>query len=143
MIVYFDTSALIPLLVDEPSSARCARLWDEAEAVASTKVLYVEAAAALAQALRMDRLTVRTHRTALRTLTRLWSEMEIIEVDDILVGHAAELALTYALRGYDALHCASAARLGSDDLVVAGGDRKLLAACTSLGLATADINATV
>ena len=30
MIAYFDSSAVIPLLIGEPSSATCARVWNEA-----------------------------------------------------------------------------------------------------------------
>jgi hypothetical protein len=42
------------------------------------------------------------------------------------------------LRGYDAVHCASAEQIRDRDLVVASGGRALLAACSQLGLATAD-----
>jgi predicted nucleic acid-binding protein len=54
---------------------------------------------------------------------------------------AAQLACSWALRGYDAVHCACAERLRDDDLIVAANDRRLLAACMSLGMATADITA--
>lgn len=140
MIVYFDTSAFVPLLVSEPSSAFCQRLWNEAADVVTTRLLYVESAAALAHARRLGRLTARRHRSTLRILDRLWAEFHIAEVDQAVVSRAAELAFTCALRGYDAVHCASAEQLDSEDLVVASGDRELLQACTSLGLATADVN---
>jgi predicted nucleic acid-binding protein len=76
----------------------------------------------------------------MRILDRLWDEFEIIDVDDPVIRRAAQLAHTCALRGYDAVHCASAEQLDDDDLVVAAGDRKLLDACLSLGMATADVN---
>ena len=50
MIGYLDTSAFIPLLLKEPSSAACRRFWDDCDAVVSNRLLYVETAAALAQA---------------------------------------------------------------------------------------------
>ena len=56
MIAYFDTSALLPLLIDEPGSERAGRLWDEADHVVSVRLIYVEARAALAQARRLERL---------------------------------------------------------------------------------------
>ncbi len=140
MIGYFDTSAFVPLLVEERSSAFCKRLWEDADAVVTTRLLYVEAAAALAQALRMTRLTTRNHHAALRTLDRLWVELDIVDVDREIVDRAAKLAHACALRGYDAVHCASAEQLDDADLVVASGDRKLLEACASLGLTTADVN---
>lgn len=140
MIGYFDTSALVPLLIAEPSSEVCRRLWDDADAVVTTRLSYVEAAAALAQALRLQRLTEQGHGAARRILDELWSEFDVIDVDDVVVRRAAQLAHHCGLRGYDAVHCASAEQLDDDDLVVAAGDQKLLDACRSLGMATADAN---
>ncbi|HYU84043.1 MAG TPA: type II toxin-antitoxin system VapC family toxin [Kribbellaceae bacterium] len=141
MICYFDTSAFVPLLGREPSTPVCKRLWVDADSVVTSRLLYVEAAAALAQARRIERLDEPAHRRGLAALDRLWQEFDVIEADRSLVNRAAELAHLGALRGYDAVHCASAEFVPDADLVVASGDRKLLAACRSLGLATADVNA--
>ncbi len=138
MISYFDTSAVVPLLVAEPTSPACRLLWDTADAVVTSRLLYVEAAAALATALRLGRIERRQHRLALRLLDRLWREFDVVEADEPVVNRAADLALECALRGYDAVHCAAAEQLDDDDLVVASGDRKLLQACARLGMATAD-----
>jgi predicted nucleic acid-binding protein len=54
---------------------------------------------------------------------------------------AATLSRRFALRGYDAVHCASAERINDDDVVAAAGDGKLLQAWSKLGLATFDANA--
>ncbi|MGH3387275.1 MAG: type II toxin-antitoxin system VapC family toxin [Actinomadura sp.] len=140
MICYFDTSAFIPLLIAEPSSEFCRRLWNDADDVVTTRLLYVETAAALAQALRLGRLTEQNHLAALHILDRMWTEFDIVEVDDGIVQRAARLAHGCALRGYDAVHCASAEQLDDSDLVVASGDKKLLEACATLGLATANTN---
>lgn len=64
MIGYLDTSAIVPLLVAEQASAACRRFWDDADAVVSCRLLYVQAAAALAQAHRMQRLDSAQHATA-------------------------------------------------------------------------------
>lgn len=140
MITYFDTSAFVPLLITEPSSDACRRLWDEADDVVSVRLLYVEAAAALAQALRLGRLTKDGHRSALRILDRMWTELDIVEVDETVVERGAQLAYTCALRGYDAVHGAAAEQLDDGELVVASGDDRLLEACTMLGMSTADVN---
>jgi uncharacterized protein len=140
VICYFDTSAVVPLLVAEPGSEFCRRLWEEADDVVTTRLLYAEAGAALAQALRLGRLTRAGHQMALRILDGLWTEFHVVEVGDDLVHRAAQLAHTCELRGYDAVHCASAEQLDDDDLIVASGDRKVLDACAFLGLATADSN---
>jgi predicted nucleic acid-binding protein len=59
------------------------------------------------------------------------------QVDEATTRRAADLAGSRGLPGYDAVHCASAERIGAPDLVVASGDKDLLAACNELGLATA------
>lgn len=49
MITYSDPSAFVPLLIDEPGSVFCRKLGDDSDAVATSRLLYVETAAALAQ----------------------------------------------------------------------------------------------
>jgi predicted nucleic acid-binding protein len=141
MIAYFDTSALVPLLVDEPSSSACRRLWEDADDVVAARLGYVETAAALSQARRLGRLTSRRQRAALRALDELWSQMQIAEVDQLLVERAAQVADEFALRGYDAIHCAAALVLNDETLVAAAGDRQLLTAWHALGVNTYDTNA--
>jgi predicted nucleic acid-binding protein len=140
VICYFDTAALVPLLITEPGSEAGRRLWDNADEVVTVRLAYVEAAAALAQARRLGRLTPVRERAVLRALDRLWTEVDVVEVDDALVRRAAELARLQALRWYDAVHCAAAEQLADDDLVVAAGDRELLRACRALGISIADVN---
>ncbi len=138
LIAYLDTSAVVPLLVAEPATGICQRIWDDADSVVSCRLLYVETAAALAQARRLHRLTAREHTAALTLLDDLWAQIDVVEVDDALVRHAAELAHHLALRGYDAVHCASAHQLADPDLIAATGDGRLLAAWRQLGLATVE-----
>lgn len=140
MIGYFDTSAFLPMLIAEPSSDFCGHFWNLADTVVTTRLLYVEASAGLAQAFRMDRISAQDHRSAITALDQLWAEFDVVEADEQLVRRAAQLARLHRLRGYDAVHCASAEQLEDHDLVFASGDAKLLAACVELGIATADIN---
>lgn len=142
MIGYLDTSAFVPLLVAETASPACRRFWDDADDVVASRLLFVETAAALAQASRMNRLKAQAHRRCLDLLDQLWAETGTVEVDDRLVRRAGVLAHRYGLRGYDAVHCASAEQLADSDLVAASGDRKLLAAWADLGIATFDPNRT-
>lgn len=143
MIGYLDTSAFVPLLIAEPASAACRRFWDDADAVVSSRLLYVETAAALAQARRMDRLTGLEHQESLGLLDQLWAEVDVAEVDEPVVIRAAALAHQLALRGYDAVHCASAEQFNDEDVVAAAGDQRLLAAWAESGVATFDTNATI
>jgi uncharacterized protein len=143
VIGYLDTSAFVPLLIDEPTSAACRRFWNDADVIVSSRLLYVETAAALAQARRIGRLTEGKHRRGRRRLDQMWSEMDVIDVDEQVVTRAAGLAYRLALRGYDAVHCAAAEQLDDDDVVAASGDQRLLDAWLELGTAIYDTNQTL
>ena len=137
MIAYFDTSAVIPLIVDEPSSPMCIRLRNEATRTVSVRLLYAEARAALAQARRMARLTQQQLATAVDQLDVLVGQMSFIEVTERLVRSAGVLAETHQLRGYDAVHLAAAQAAADADAVFISGDRRLIYAAASVGMATA------
>ena len=139
MIAYFDTSALVPLLIGEPGSEAAGTAWDRADRLVSVRLIYVEARAALAQAARASRITKRQLDAAAAGLEELLDQVEHIEVDDELVRSAAELAETHALRAYDAVHLAAAIRLAEPDVVLVAGDRAILTAASNSGVATADV----
>jgi len=138
VIGYLDTSALLPLIVEEPGSERAGRVWDAAEHVVSVRLIYAEARAALAQAARIGRLSAAELPGAVATLDDLYEQLALVEVDDVLVRRAGELAQLHALHGCDAVHLAAAERVGDDETVLVAGDRELLAAAATLGLALAD-----
>lgn len=143
MIVYLDTSALVPLLVSEPTSQNCRRLWDSADDVVTCRLTYVETAAALAQAQRLGRVAEPARKHTLLALDQLWAELVIVELDTDLMHRAADRAARYALRGYDAVHLAAAELIADEQTVAASGDRALLDAWDALGLATADTHVEV
>lgn len=139
MIAYFDTSAVVPLLIAEAGSQRAGSLWDHADRVASVRIVYAEARAALAQAERMDRVTARQRRGAVVELDALYDEIDLVEVDVALVRTAGGLAEAHGLRGYDAIHLAAAVRLRDPDLVVVAGNTALLDAAATEELAVAPL----
>jgi hypothetical protein len=139
MIAYFDTSAVIPLLVAEPPTEAVGRLWDSATRVASVRLLYPEARAALAQAQRIGRLTSRQLATAVAELGALDAQFDHVEITAGLASRAGALAEAAALRGYDAVHLAAAESIADGDLVMVAGDTALNAAAGALGLATANL----
>jgi uncharacterized protein len=138
VIAYFDTSALVPLLVDEPGSDRAARLWDVADNVVAVRLVYAEARAALAQAARLGRLSAADLTKAIDGLEGLYANMDLLEVDEHLVRRAGELAQRHALRGYDAVHLAAAERVRDDATILVAGDHDLRTAAGALGMAVAD-----
>jgi uncharacterized protein len=68
---------------------------------------------------------------ATRALKREWPAFGVVEVDQTLAEHAAELALAHELRTLDALHLAAALVLPRDDLVLATWDHRLHAAAAA------------
>lgn len=143
MIAYLDTSALVPLLVNEPASHQCRAIWDAADRVFSSRLAYVETAAALGRAHRIGRLDAGGLGQAREVLDAYWPRVACVEVTQPLVDRGAELAVVFGLRGYDAVHCASAERVDTADLVVCTGDRALLVAWAGLGLTTRDTQTAV
>jgi hypothetical protein len=113
---------------DEPGSDIAAELWDRAERVASSQLIYPEARAAAAAAHRGGRIDARTLRSAVRSIDELCEELDVIGLDAALARAAGELAEQHALRGYDAVHLASAIAIEAPDLVMATWDRGLAAA---------------
>ena len=141
MICYFDTSAFVPLLINEPGRAMAIELREKADWLVASQLLYVEAAGALAQARRIGRLDDEKHAKALDALAAVYDEFEIVEISEAVVRRGAVLTHEFGLRGYDAVHCASAELLAVPEFVFASGDKKLLYACEQLGMTTADTNA--
>jgi predicted nucleic acid-binding protein len=139
VIVYFDTSAIVPVVIDEVSSPRASRLWDEADRVVSSRLVYPEARAALAMAHRMDRLNREELRSAVDDFEELHHQLDLVEVTEEVVRDAGQLAEQFGLRGYDAVHLASARVVTDTELVLACGDQGLIAAARALGLGTADL----
>lgn len=137
MIAYFDTSALLPLVVEEAGSEVAERLWDEADHLVSVRLLYAEARAALSQAHRIGRVPSGRIAGLVDDIDSLYAQVDRLDIDEALVRRAGDLAQQFALRGYDAVHLAGAERLDDPQLVLVAGDASLLEAASELGLAVA------
>lgn len=77
MIAFLDTSAIVPLLIDEPGTSVCLRVWEAADVLLCTQLAYVEAAAALSRATRLGRMTTGQRDTSLAQLTDLWQQLQV------------------------------------------------------------------
>ena len=117
----------------EPGSDVVGDLWNAADTVASTLLLYPEARAAMARAVRARRLEAGELRQAVRKLDLLYERLLLIGLDAVLVRHAGELAERHALAGYDAVHLASALSLDDRSTVIATWDRDLRVAASAAG----------
>ncbi|MEM9036727.1 MAG: type II toxin-antitoxin system VapC family toxin [Actinomycetota bacterium] len=137
MIAYFDTSAIVPLLVAEPTTDHCTRFWDEATRIVSVRLLYPEACAALARAVRMERLTTDQMVSATAGLDGLVEQIDFLEITADLARDAGRRAQEHGLRGYDAVHLAAGVAIADTDVVFVTGDALLGHAAKENGLATA------
>ena len=137
MILYLDTSALVKLYVRERGSARVRTLVAQAAVVATSVVAYAEARAAFARLLRERPSRGKRHRERVAQLDRDWERYARIELTAALVHDAGECAEQFSLRGFDAIHVASARWLKSireGDFVFSAFDQALLAAAATCGL---------
>ena len=108
-------------------------LWDRADLLVSSQLVYPEARAALAAASRAGRIDEPTHVTAVATLEDLYAQLRIVAIDEPLARHASDLAAERALRGYDAVHLACALHLEGDGIVLATWDNALNTAARATG----------
>lgn len=105
MILYLDTSSLLKLYADEQHSPAVRDWVVAAQMLATSRVTYPEAVAALARRHRLGDLSDASLRRTLAVLERQWPTMAAIELHE---GLAAELALRHGLRGLDAVQLAAA-----------------------------------
>jgi hypothetical protein len=114
-----------------------AELWNSSHPAASSILAYPEGRAALATARRLDRLGADEHRKALADFEGLYADLITVGVDQELAVRAGEYAEDLGLRGYDAVHLATALELGDDEVVVVTWDRDLARATERVGLGVA------
>jgi uncharacterized protein len=136
-IIYFDSSALVKLLVEEAGSDLAAELWDGCDAAVASRLAYPEVRAALAAATRNHDLGEADLDTAEAAWEGYWAAVRPVELTQAVERHAGQLAREHALRGADAVHLASALALGDPDLIIAVWGRRLHAGATAARLAVA------
>jgi predicted nucleic acid-binding protein len=108
-------------------------LWDRADLLVSSQLVYPEARAALAAATRARRIDESTHVSAAATVEDLYAQLRIVAIDEPLARQAGDLATHHALRGYDAVHLACALNLEGDDILLATWDNALNSAARATG----------
>ena len=124
------------LVVIEDGSELAAELWATRHRAVASILSYPEGRAALAAARRARRLSSSAHNRALEDFEATHSELLVIGVHTALARHAGELAEDLELRGYDAVHLASALASGADTTLVTW-DQDLGRAAVRVGCAVA------
>lgn len=135
-VAYFDSSALVKLVVDEHGSEEVALLWDGVDSVLTSRVAHPEVRAALAAARRSARLDASGYEQAIASWNQLRGAMRLVEVTAHIESAAGELADKHALSGFDAVHLASALTVTAVPTIVATWDARLHRAIQALGIVT-------
>ncbi len=142
--LYFDTSALVKLYVDETGSDWVRQIYHRpAFQIAFSHIGMVEAASALARRRRMQEISeAQQKRLFKKLLFDVQQRFTIQAVTDDILRIAAHLTQQHPLRGYDAVHLATALELNRvltanrlPAVTFVSADDKLNAAARSEGLA--------
>jgi predicted nucleic acid-binding protein len=134
MIVYFDSSALVKMVIAEEGRDIAVDLWEHAAARATSHAAYPEVRAALAAAERHGRISHAALHDAVVDFERLSDSMHRMTIGRDVAWRAGALAADHALRGYDAIHLASMVGMEAPRVVVATWDKELALAASQRGL---------
>ena len=139
MNVYLDTSALVKLYVSEPGTPEVRTLVAGASLVVTSSVAYAEARAAFARRHREGWMDAGDLRRTVRALDDDWERYVVLEASGRLAHQAGDLAESHALRGFDAIHLATAiefGRLVGEQPTFSTHDKRLSLAAHAEGLPT-------
>lgn len=141
MLLYLDTSALVKLYLQEDSSEQVIRYFEQASAIASHQIAFIEFHAALARRHREGDIRNQDFDTIKQNFAQHWADYLQIQTDQALLNSAAELAEAFALRAYDSVHLAAAQYLHKNSKAsvhFACFDKRLNLAAKMLGMALLD-----
>lgn len=136
-IIYFDSSALVKLVLDETGSDLAADLWNGCDAALASRLAYPEVCSALAAASRNHDLKKSEASAAADEWETFWASMRPIELSADVERVAGGLAARHRLRGAEAVHLAGALALTPADVTVAVWDKRLHAGAAAVGLSVA------
>ena len=134
---YLDTSALIKRFVTERGSAVVQAIVTRNGTVATAKIAYAEVYAGLTRRQREGHLPDRQYVSACRQFESDWRAYVRVDLRDDVLLLARDLIQRHPLRGFDAIHLASALSLKSglgEQITFAAADERLLRAAEAEGL---------
>ncbi len=112
---FWDTSALVPLLLAERETARAERWLREDAGVIVWILTRVELLSALARRRRQEPAAARRLQAARRELLTAWERWSEVTAVDLVRRHAERLVETHPLRAADALQLGAALAAAEDD----------------------------
>lgn len=128
---YLDTSALIKRFVAEKGSPLVQTLVKRKGPIATAKIAYAEVYAGLTRKLREGHLADAQYALACRQFEADWQAYIRVELHDDTLFLARDLIRRHPLKGFDAIHLASAISLKNalgEDITFAAADERLLRA---------------
>ena len=150
MTAYFlDSSAVVKRYVSEAGTTWISSITATTDnKVYLVRLTLVEVISALTRKARGTGMTAAGAAIAIADFRRdFLNQYAKVDLTPTLIGHAAELAETHALRGYDAVQLAAALEVqaerttwGLSDITLISADRALNAAAVVEGLAVDDPN---
>ncbi|MBW1996521.1 MAG: type II toxin-antitoxin system VapC family toxin [Deltaproteobacteria bacterium] len=139
MILYLDTSALVKRYFREPCSDEVLSRWKSATLIVTSFVAYAETMASIYRKKRETNLADLLIRRIVDSFQEDWESFIRVEVNAELNRYIGRLVERHPLRGFDAIHLASAIliheRLHEDFLFVCF-DERLNGSARSEGLET-------
>jgi predicted nucleic acid-binding protein len=108
MILYLDTSALVKRYFREPFSDEVVSYWKGASEIFISSIAYAEALASFYRKKREVDLKKEGFRKIMEAFRLDWRSFIRIEVNDGLNEYLERTIEKYPLRGFDAIHLASA-----------------------------------
>jgi predicted nucleic acid-binding protein len=139
MIIYLDTRALVKRYFSEKHSESVVALWRKAEEIITSSVAYAEAMASFWRKKREGRLTSKCLKITMDLFRRDWESFIRVEVNKELNPYIDMLVEKYTLRGFDAIHLASATIVSEtvpEDLLFICFDKMLVTSAQKQGLKT-------
>lgn len=137
MVLYLDTSSLVKLYVEEEGSDGIIELVACSAAVATSLVAYAEARSAFARRFREKAFTRDEYKGLIVALDQDWNRVISLAVTEDLVFTAGRLAEKHGIRGFDAIHLASATVLKEEvsaSVLFSCADQRLQKASAKEGL---------
>ena len=140
-MTYLDTSALIKRFVSEEGSGVVGRLIAAGRPIASATIAYAELYSGVTRRHREGDLSRLQYRLVCRHIETDWMAMVKVELGPEVLASARTLIERHALRGFDAIHLASALGLQgalNGKVTFVASDRRLLQAAGRERLMTVD-----
>jgi predicted nucleic acid-binding protein len=137
MILYLDASALVKRYVAELGASEVSAAISRAQVTGTALLSRAEVESALAKAVRIQALTQEEGLASLQVFRNEWPDLVRVQVTEMVVAQAGNLAWDHGLRGYDAVQLAAASTWQSalgERVTLVTFDKRLWAAAESVGL---------